>query len=548
MRSALLALTCVAAAGSAASASASAASASPASASARAARAHSHHHRPAAGAVAIQLLGVNDLHGNLEPPLETLAHGRARAAGGVAYLAAYLDRARARNPRGTLTLHSGDMVGGSPLISSWFHDEPAIDATNLIGFDAGTIGNHELDEGEGEMLRLIRGGQRSDGRQVKDGRDTSSARFAGADYPYLSANVIDRATGRPLLAPYAVFTRRGVKIGVIGVTTLETVSIVAPDAIAGLRFDDLSAAVNRSVTALHRRGVHAIVVLAHAGGDELRREVAQMSGDVDVVLGGHTHQRMDERVGGRLVLQAGRYGEAFDDVRLTVRRRDGQVVRARAVVVDVRDRTVRPDRRLRRLVASYRSRVAPLAERVVASADRPATRRANAAGETPLGDLVADGQRRLAGAEVALVNSGAIRADLPAGPVTFAQAFAAQPWDDSVVATTLTGADLRTALAQQFDAPGKELLQVSGLTWRRDGTTASDVLVGGEPLDDDRAYRVAVNGALSGGADGFTALARGRDVVRVGSDLDALLGELAARARRAGAPDPEPAPRIAGTG
>jgi 5'-nucleotidase len=439
------------------------------------------------------------------------------------------------------------MVGGSPLISSWFHDEPAIDATNLMGFDAGTIGNHELDEGEGEMLRLIRGGQRTDGRQVKDGLDTSSARFRGAAYPYLSANVIDRATGRPLLQPYAIFTRHGVKVGVIGVTTLETVAIVRPDAIAGLRFDDLSDSVNRSVAALHRRGVHAIVVLAHAGGDELRRETAQMSGDVDVVLGGHTHQRMDEHVGPRLVLQAGRYGEAFDAVTLTVRRADGQVVRTRGSVVEARDRAVRPDRRLARLVAGYRARVAPLGNRVVATAGAAATRRANPAGETPLGDLIADGQRRLAGAEVAFVNSGAVRADLPAGPVTFAQAFSAQPWDDSVIATTLTGADLREALEQQFTAPGKELLQVSGLTWRRAGATVTDVRVGDEPLDDGRAYRVAVNGALSTGADGFTALARGRDSARVGSDLDALLGELAGQPQPYALPDPATSPRIAGT-
>jgi 5'-nucleotidase len=526
MRSALLALTCVAAVGVAASPAAAA------------------RHQPRT--VAIQLLGVNDLHGNLETPLETRVHG-ASGSGGVAYLGAHLQRARARNPYGTLTLHAGDMVGGSPLISSWFHDEPAIDATNLMGFDAGTLGNHEFDEGEGEMLRLLRGGQRTDGRQVKDGLDTSSAGFRGATYPYLSANVIDRATGRPLLKPYAIFARRSVKVGVIGVTTLETVSIEQPSAIARLRFDDISDAVNRSVAALHRRGVHAIVVLAHAGSDELRRETAQMSSDVDVVLGGHTHQRMDEHVGRRLILQAGRYGESFDAVTLTVRRRDGQVIRARGSVVEAGVRGIRPDRRLAHLVATYRARVAPLGDRVVATAGAPATRRANPAGETPLGDLIADGQRRLAGAEVALVNSGAVRADLPAGPVTFARAFSAQPWDDGVMATTLTGADLRDALAQQFTAPGKELLQVSGLTWRRQGTTVADVRVGGEPLDDAREYRVAVNGALSTGADGFSALARGRDATRVGSDLDALLGELAGLPQPYALPDPATSPRIAGT-
>lgn len=477
--------------------------------------------RPAPRKVTLQLLGVNDLHGNLEPPLEA----RGDPAGGVAYLATYLDRARAANPRGTLLLHSGDLVGGSPLISSHFHDEPAITATNVMRFDAGTLGNHEFDAGQGELLRLI----------------------PRAHYPYLSANVVSAVTGTPLLRPYAIFRRRGVRVGVIGVTTLETETIVPAVSLRGLRLEDISDAVNREVAALHRRGVHAIVVIAHAGGDELRRETAQMSRDVDVVLGGHTHQREDERVGGRLVLQAGRYGEAFDAVRLIVRRRDGQVVRASGGIVDVRDRGVRPEPRLARMVAALKARVAPLGDRVVATAAASATRRANAAGETPLGDLVADGQRRLAAADVALVNSGAIRADLPAGPVTYAQAFAAQPWNDRVVAMTLTGADLRAALAQQFTAPGKELLQVSGLSWRRAGSAVADVTVGGAPLEDARDYRVAVNGALAGGADGFRALARGRDVTRVGSDLDALLGQLAGAPPPVAVPDPVAAPRIAGS-
>jgi 5'-nucleotidase len=197
------------------------------------------------------------LHGNLEP-----APVSGQPAGGVAYLAA----AKAQDPKGTIIAHVGDTVGASPLISSWFHDEPTIEATNLMNFDVGTVGNHEFDEGGTEMLRLIRGGHREDGKQFKDGTDTSDPEFPGADYPYVSANVVDATTGRYVLPPFTIIKREGIKVGVIGVTTTETPSIVIPDAVAPFKFLDLSDSVNKQVAALHRRGVHTIVVLAHAGG------------------------------------------------------------------------------------------------------------------------------------------------------------------------------------------------------------------------------------------------------------------------------------------
>ena len=220
---------------------------------------HGHHAQPRT--VDLQVLGLNDLHGNLEP---TLVSGKD--AGGVAWLGGYIAAARAQNPKGTIVAHAGDTVGASPLISSWFHDEPTIVATNLMGLDVGTLGNHEFDEGGTEMLRLINGGHRDDGKQFKDGVDTSDPDFPGADYPYVSANVTYADSGRYVLPPFTVIKREGIKVGFIGVTTTETPSIVVPDAVAPFKFGDISDAVNKQVKVLHRLGVHTIVVLAHAGG------------------------------------------------------------------------------------------------------------------------------------------------------------------------------------------------------------------------------------------------------------------------------------------
>ena len=198
--------------------------------------------RPATGAVELQLLGVNDLHGHLEPPQPGL--------GGAAWLGAWLDRAESSHPGRTIRVHAGDMVGASPLISSHFSDEPTIAATNLMGFDVGTLGNHEFDEGGAEALRLA-------------GR---------ADYPYVAANTVTRAGGELILPPYEIVERAGVRVGFIGVTTEDTPFFLLSEFAREYRWLDVSDSVNRWVPELRRRGVEAIVVLAHAGAFQAGRQ------------------------------------------------------------------------------------------------------------------------------------------------------------------------------------------------------------------------------------------------------------------------------------
>src|ERR687893_3033751 len=221
----------------------------------------------------IQLLAVNDFHGNLEPT--NIGVEGCETAGGAAYLGSYLDLYEQENPDGTIRVHAGDMVGGSPLISSYFDDEPTIEAMNLMGFDVGTLGNHEFDEGE----KLLR-------NQLND-----------ADFPYVSANVVYADTGELVLDPYTIVEQDGVKIGFIGVTTPETEEIVLADAVAPFDFLDISDSVDRYVPELQAQGVETIVVLAHSGGTqsgktatgEIFTETRQMSDEVDVVVSGHSH-------------------------------------------------------------------------------------------------------------------------------------------------------------------------------------------------------------------------------------------------------------------
>lgn len=516
-----------------------------------------HHHPHTPRTVQLQVLGVNDLHGNLEP---TLVSGQQ--AGGVAYLGSYLAAAKAADPQGTIIAHAGDTVGASPLISSWFHDEPTIEATNLMDFDAGTVGNHEFDEGGTEMLRLIRGGHRSDGKQFKDGTDTSDPDFPGADYPYVSANVTYADSGRYVLPPFTIVRREGIPVGIIGVTTTETPSIVVPDAVAPFTFGDLSDAVNKQVKVLHRLGVHTIVVLAHAGGfqdpgkdpaGEILDETKQMSPDVDLVVAGHTHSFLNTRVNNALVVQAYKYGTAFDKVRLTVDRRTRDVTASTADVVTTYDDAVAPQPDLASLVQTFKDRIAPVSSRVVGTAASAATRDVTAAGESSLGDLIADAQAHETGARIALMNPGGIRADLKAGQLTFGDLFAVQPFDNGMVSMTLTGAQVKAILEQQFQATGDKILQVSGLKETYDKTRAEGdritalTLADGTPIDPAGTYTVACNSFLATGGDGFTVFKQGTGVTSSGSDIDAFEHHVESLAQPFAVPDPVSAPRITRT-
>jgi 5'-nucleotidase len=529
-----------------------------------------HHHSPGGGkhrpkppnpprTVDLQVLGVNDLHGNLEPSLVS-----GKPAGGVAWLASYLRQAEAQDPRGTIVAHAGDTVGASPLISSWFHDEPTIEATNLMKFDVGTVGNHEFDEGGTEMLRLINGGHREDGKQFKDGTDTSDPDFRGAQYPYVSANVVSAESGRTVLPPFTILRREGVPVGVIGVTTTETPSIVVPDAVAPFTFLDLSDSVNAAVGALHRRGVHTIVVLAHAGGfqdpgkdpaGEILDETRQMDPDVDLVVAGHTHSLLNTKVNNALVVQAFRYGTAFEQVKLTVNRRTRDVIASSAEVITTYDEGVEAAPDLAALVQTFKDRIAPVAQRLIATAAAPVTRDTTPAGESGLGDLIADAQAHEAGAQIALMNPGGIRADLKAGQLTYADLFAVQPFDNGLARMTLTGAQLKAVLEQQFrDTGGDKILQISGIKETYDRTRAAGdritalTLTDGTHIDPAASYTVALNSFLATGGDGFTVLKEGTGVTSFGTDVDALEHYVESLPQPFAAPVPATEQRIATAG
>jgi len=497
----------------------------------------------------VQLLAFNDFHGNLESGGTVTRPGGARVtAGGVAYLDTHLDRLRSTNPRATFTISTGDLIGASPLVSAIFKDEPTIEAMNLLGLDMNVVGNHEFDEGIDELERMRYGGcHPTEGCFGEDG-------FEGADFPFLAANVVRERTGETIFPPYVIHRVRGEKIAFVGTVLEDTPTIVSPSGVAGLDFRDEAEAMNALVPELKRRGVETIIALVHQGGvqaDETAsyNDCKQLEGpivdivnatsrEVDVFLTGHTHQGYNCEVDGRTVISGLSFGRLISDVDLTINRRTGETteVRSRNRVVT---QDVRPDAELQALVARYTELAAPIAARPIGETSAAITRETTPAGESALGDVIADAQLaatrspETGGAQIAFMNPGGIRANLDAGPVTYGEAFSVQPFGNSLVTMTLTGAQIETLLEQQFSGANAErprILQPSAgfrYAWNPNGPEGDKVdpatiALNGTPLDPAASYRVTVNSFLAEGGDAFAILTEGTDRLGGAVDLDAF--------------------------
>lgn len=366
----------------------------------------------------VKLLGINDFHGQLQP--RTLA---GRPVGGAAVLASYLEAAAAEAPDGALLIHAGDQVGASPPVSALLQDEPSISFLNLLANGhcnyrfkleprcdvVGTLGNHEFDEGTTELLRLLNGGNHADGPFLE-------SPWRGARYPTVSANVVWADSGSPLLPRSVVKRVRGLPVGVIGAVLKETPTIVTPSGVAGLAFLDEADAINAEAARLRRLGVRAIVVAIHQGtrqnpssADPTPTEpvvldgaigeiVRRLDDEVDVVISGHAHSFTNALVtndNGKpiLVTQAFSASTAYDDIDIAIDPRSRDIVQKSARVLTTWGDAgpgLTPDPEVAALVKEAADTVAPLVERVVGTAGAAITRTETTAGESALGNLIAD--------------------------------------------------------------------------------------------------------------------------------------------------------------
>jgi len=518
----------------------------------------------------INLVALNDFHGHLEASKFVYTSARdlketTVAAGGIDNLAAALQAFRLEDPDLVL-VGAGDLVGASPSMSSMWADEPTIVALGMLGLRLSSVGNHEFDQGRKELLRKQNGGCASalPAKACKLAPD-----FSGAPFGYLAANVIDSATGKPLLPAYSIQTIKGVKIAFIGAVLQDTASVVTASSIAGLTFIDEASAINQALVHARGRGASAFVVLIHQGGttpepfdqtdcSELKGPIVGIARQLDpairLVISGHSHQGFQCQVDGRTITQAQMGGHVLSRIKLSIDPASGAVRSVAVRNVPVLAGQYPADPKVAAYLASVKAQSRAALERPIARvAARSAQRKQNDAGESALGNLIADAileATRVRGAQVGFMNAGGMRSDFDVGAnliATFGQVQVVLPFSNTLVVMDMTGVQLRALLEQQFEQSGSgaehAMLQVShSLRYRWDDALpngakviAGSIRIDGAPLDDARTYRVATNNFLAEGADGFPMFAHAANKVETGIvDLDAFIALLVKRDRDGG--------------
>jgi 5'-nucleotidase len=563
--------------------------------------------KPRAGTTHVQLLAINDLHGHLAANTPgTIQTGCCKRvltdggqtgwtqftvpAGGISYLATHMKALRATNPN-TIEVGAGDLIGASPLVSGLFHDEPAIEALNSMGLDVSGVGNHEFDEGLAELERMQYGNQLGgDGCHPVDGCQDGTP-FGGSLFQYLAANVFFAGTDETIFPPYEVRKVGNAKIGFIGLTFEDTPTVVTPSAIEGLEFRPEVTTVNALVDQLrNQQGVKAFVVLLHQGGTqvppapppypgpdftgneytdvnrcvnfngpEMQSIANGLDPRVSVIVSAHTHQPYVCEMAGKLVTSAASFGRLITDIDLTIDRRSKRVIEAVAFNHIV-TQNVSQDGDAKAILDKYTTLSAPLANRVIgritedirSGRDNPSG--TNAAGEQPMGDVIADAMLEASApsdfgsAVAAFMNSGGVRSGLlfnqisggeAAGEVTYGEAFNVQPFGNTVVVKTCTGQQIYDVLNQQFNNPsvGSNRIMLPSANVRYQWTTVGGPHVvdgtvsfdgGATPIDKAAPYRVAMNNFMADGGDNYSVFWSCTQPLGGDVDLDAFARYLGA--------------------
>jgi 5'-nucleotidase len=510
--------------------------------------------------------------------------------GGVEYLASHVEALRANQPKSTLTVAAGDLIGGSTFLSGLFQDQPSVESLNELGLDVSSVGNHEFDEGTTELLRMVRGGCQASGC-FKDAAGNDIP-YDGAKFDYLAANVVKKSNGRPLLPATSVKTVKGVKVGFIGMTLEGTSALVSPAGVADVRFLDEVETANKQAKVLRQRGVKAIVVLLHEGGAQTGtfNECKGISGPVvdiaqnldpaiDLVVTGHTHQPyvcsvLDPAGNPRMVTSAASYGQVLTETHLPVSIQTGDVVRSQVTSANhLVTRDVAKDPGETKIIDFWNALAAPLAGRVVgtlaASTNITGHSDTCRCEETPMVDLLADAilsgtkSADTGGAQIAFMNTGGVRASLlfdqisngeQPGEITYAEAFNVAPFNNLLVTMDMTGAQIEQVLNQQLQRiparssrPMLSLGVSDGFTydWAWDGavpaknsqptaaTTGGHVVPGsmkldGVPLEPTKTYRVGTLNFLADGGDSFTGFTSATNRLGGKEDLANLVDFLGA--------------------
>lgn len=510
--------------------------------------------------VPVQLLGINDFHGALSTTGRvSLGSETHENAGTAALLAGHLDHAEAQfeaaNPNAqTFRVQSGDMVGASPANSGLLQDQPTMKILNQMGFDVGTLGNHEFDEGLAEFNRILLGQKPEPGKFydiVYEYNERHSPDDLKGNFDLVIANVVDNAGNIPYnWQPYTVKSmnigEKEVKVGFIGIVTTEVPSLVLREHHIDYTFLDPAETIAAYSQELKRQNVEAIVVLAHTSSEQ--SETDSVSGEsamimekvndiypensVDAYFAGHNHAYTNGLVGNTRIVQSTSQGRGYIDLQGEIDLESGDFVEPPTATVNpvIPKEGIDPDPAIQEIVDEADELVAEVTEKKIGTAAtaEDISRSTNDLGESPLGNLITDGQVFMAklngiDADFAMTNNGGIRADLSVGSdksITWGAAQTVQPFGNIMQIVEMTGSQIRQVLNQQTLGTQVEgergyFLQVAGLKYTvTDNPDVTDLShryivhemtkMDGTPIEEDGKYNVVINDFLFGGGDGFT--------------------------------------------
>lgn len=512
------------------------------------------------GPIPLHILAVNDFHGQL-PAGQTM---NGSPVGSIPILGAYLHEKMAEyGENNTIIAIPGDMSGASPAESNLLLDEPAIlffnsfvtgdwkDTTvrnNTPVRVVGTIGNHEFDRNLSELLILINGG---------DG-DTNCTHlvdpYPGALWPVVVSNVYLKDSGELLFNPYIIRMVHDIPVAIIGAVTIDTEEISLPEDVEEVTFADEAESINNIVKELQKEGVHSFIILIHEGGKQTSYsgttlETGDLSGritsivmrldkDVDVVLSAHSHEFTNQflpNAGGKptLVTQAYSYSKAFADINLTLDPESHDIINKTATIIPAftgEGAGLHPDKNAQELLDAVNESVSPLISEVIGSTDIPITRDLSEEGESLLYDIAADSMRMGMNTDMAVINLGALRADIPAGEITTGMAYSVMPFHDQVYKVQLTGTQMKDLLNQQWNRTVKpdNLLQISGFSYTYDNSKSQtdkviSITQDGKELDMNANYTVASTDYLASGGDGYTVMKEGSIIGYGDLDVDIFI-------------------------
>lgn len=443
----------------------------------------------AAGENEVIILYMNDIHGRLE---SFKAPDSDALIGGVIKLATLVEDIIGEKAGNVIILNAGDSLHGTNIVNL-FEGTPVVEALKAIGVDAMAIGNHEFNYGQSVLLK----------------------RAEEASFTFLSANTIQTDSRRALFPGAVILPVGGKRIGIFGLTPIDTPTVTHPKNVEGLEFLDPIRVSSWMVSYLrNQEKVDLVIGLTHIGCDDDRLLASKVPG-IDVIVGGHSHTRLDqpEMVGNTIIVQSGEHAESLGS--LEVSYENGTVTDYAGALIPCGPEVVE-DSGIGEIIRTYNKELeAKLSEVIGEAADVLDGERANVrTKETNLGNLVADVMREAGAADIALTNGGGLRASINAGPITVGDIFNVLPFDNTLVVLEVIGADIKAALERSVSEYPNQLgafLHVSGLSFEFDpakalGERVVSVSVDNKPLDEKKVYTVATNDFVAAGGDGYDML------------------------------------------